>query len=176
MKLRPRQEKAVHMLRRSMANGHKRIVMAAPCSFGKTVVAAHIMGEAQKKGKKGVLICDRIQLVEQALEKFDSLGLDVGVIQGAHKRARPSAPIQIASIQTLARKGRMLVFDFSMVDECHTHYQTLTKMMLSYNNVAFIGMSATPFSKGLGAHYTDLVVPATTRELLSDGDVCPVKY
>jgi DNA repair protein RadD len=174
--LRPHQEKAIEMLRASMRQGHKRIMLAAPCSFGKTRVAAWMLAEAAKKGIRGVFICDRIKLVQQALDDFDEHGLDVGVIQGDHWRYNPSAPIQIASIQTLARKQHRLEFNFAVIDEAHTLYDAQVDYFTAYNKVPFIGLSATPFSKGLGKHYTDLVVPSTASELLDEGYLTPVKY
>ncbi|MBK8187746.1 MAG: DEAD/DEAH box helicase [Cellvibrio sp.] len=176
MELRPHQIEAVDSIRQAMREGHKRIMLGANVSFGKTIVAAHMMIEANNKGKRGVFICDRIQLIEQTVQKFEQAGLNCGVIQGIHEKTNPSAPIQIASIQTLARRKMMLEFDFAIVDEAHTHYESLTKMMELYNNVPFIGLSATPYSKGLGKYYSKLIVPITTRELLEKGYLCPVKY
>lgn len=118
MELRPHQIKAVEMLRQSLRAGNKRPVLAAPCSFGKTITAAYMLSEAAKKGKRGIFICDRVKLVQQALEAFDYHGLRVGVMQGDHERTNPAAPIQIASIQTITRRGRMPEFDFAIVDEC----------------------------------------------------------
>ena len=174
--LRPHQEKAIEMLRESMRKGHKRIVLAAPCSFGKTRVAAWMLAEAAKNGIRGVFICDRVKLVQQALDDFDEHGLDVGVIQGDHWRWNPSALIQIASIQTLARRKQKLEFNLAVVDECHTHYETLSEYMTLYNKVPFIGLSATPYSKGLGKWYSDLVIPATPSDLLDAGYLTPVRY
>ena len=180
MDLRPHQQKAVEMLRASIFNGKHRPVLAAPCSFGKTITAAHILASASAKGKRGIFICDRIKLVQQALSEFDEHGLDVGVIQGIHERTNPFATIQIASIQTLARRmdswGGMPEFDIAIVDECHTHYESLTKLMNAYNAVPFIGLSATPFSKGLGRHYNNLIVPITTQDLLDQGFLTPIHY
>ena len=174
--LRPHQEKAIQMLRHSMQRGNKRIILAAPCSFGKTRTAAWLLSEVAKRGKKGVFICDRIKLVQQALDDFDSHGLKVGVIQGQHWRYDPSADIQIASIQTLARRKHKIEFDFAIVDECHTQYESLTKYMEAYNKVPFIGLTATPYSKGLGTVWQDMVVPATTEQLLDEGYLTPVRY
>lgn len=176
MELRPHQIEAIEGIRSYMRAGHKRIMLGANVSFGKTIVAAHMMMEAHRKGKRGVFICDRIQLVEQTIDKFEACGLWCGVVQGNHPKTDPRAPIQVASIQTLTRRRMMLEFDFAIVDEAHTHYDGLTKMMDAYNSVPFIGLSATPYSKGLGKHYTALVVPITTRELLEQGYLCPIKY
>lgn len=178
--LRPHQKTAVEMLRQSLREGKHRPVLAAPCSFGKTITAAYILASAAKKGKRGIFICDRIKLVQQALDEFDEYGLDVGVIQGWHERSNLMADIQIASIQTLARRMsggyRMPEFDIAIVDECHTHYESLTKMMDAYSAVPFIGLSATPLSKGLGRSYDNLVVPITPQELLDQGYLTPIHY
>lgn len=175
--LRPHQEHAIEQLRESLKKGHKRIMLAAPCSFGKTRVAAWMLAEAAKKGIKGVFICDRVKLVQQALDTFDDLGISAGVIQGDHWRWDPDAMVQIASIQTLARRKHMLEFNLAVVDEAHTLYKTLTETyMTKYNAVPFIGLSATPYSKGLGKWYTDLVVPATPEELLEVNMLTPVRY
>ena len=181
MELRPHQIAAVEMLRASLRAGNKRPILAAPCSFGKTITAAYILKSAVEKGKRAVIICDRIKLIEQTLEAYDGMGLDFGVIQADHWRTDYSKPLQIASAQTLARKiekhgPKAFNFDFVIVDECHVHYKYLTKIMEMFNAIPFIGLSATPFSRGLGRHYTNLVVPTSPRELLSMGFLCPVDY
>lgn len=176
MRLRPHQELAVEMLRGSLRKGNKRPILAAPCSFGKTITAAYMLAEAAKKGKKGIFICDRIKLVQQALEAFDAHGLDVGVIQSNHERTNWDAEVQIASIHTLARRSRKVEFDFAIVDECHITYESLKEYMAAYSAVPFIGLSATPFSKGLGTVYDDIVVPITPRQLLDQGYLTEVDY
>lgn len=164
------------MLVDSMRRGNKRIVLAAPCAYGKTVLAGHLLQEAAKKGKKGAILCDRVQLIEQSLDKFDAMGMDCGVIQGQHERTNWGAQTKIISIQTLARRKRLPELDFVIVDECHTLYKTVTDMMDEYNGIPVIGLSATPYSKGMGKYYQDIVVPVTTRQLLDQGYLCPVKY
>lgn len=176
MQLRPHQERAISMLRQSLAKGYKRPILGACCSFGKTITALYILTEAVKKGKKCIFFCDRVKLVQQALAAFDKAGIEVGVIQSMHERTNRDAMIQIASIQSVARMYRKPEFDLAIVDECHTHYKTMQELMDRYSNVPFIGLSATPFSKGLGKAYNDLIVPVTTRQLLDKGYLCPVKY
>jgi superfamily II DNA or RNA helicase len=176
MQLRPHQEKAVEMLRDSLRRGKTRPILAAPCSFGKTITAAYLLSEAAKKGKRGIFICDRIKLVQQALNAFDAEGLDVGVMQGSHERSNYRAPIQIASIQTIARRKHLPEFDFAIVDEAHVHYKATQFAMDRYTAVPFIGLTATPYSKGLGLAYNDLVCPISPTELLEGGYLTPVTY
>ncbi len=176
MELREPQIDAITMIRASIKSGNKRIMLAAPTSFGKTMVAASILKSTQDKGNQGMMICDRINLINQSLGQFDAQGLDLGVIQGIHERHNPMAPIQIASVQTLSRRSRLPIADIYIIDEAHIHYQFVTDLMKAHNNCIFIGLSATPYSKGLGEHYQDLIVPITPMELLDQGYLCPVDY
>jgi superfamily II DNA or RNA helicase len=49
-------------------------------------------------------------------------------------------------------------------------------LMGRYDMVPFIGLSATPYSKGLGKYYDDLIVPITSQQLLDQGYLAPVHY
>jgi len=174
--LRPHQELAISQIRHSIKKGNSRVILAAPCSFGKTRVAMEILKNTAKNGKKGILICDRVKLVQQALDEFDRAGIRVGVMQGDHWRTNPNADIQIASVQTLARRKYQPIFHVAVIDECHTHYKHFSELMSKNSKVIFIGLSATPYSKGLGRYYQDLIVPITTEQLLDKEYLCPVKY
>lgn len=176
MELRPHQVRAIDLIRQSIRKGNKRIMLGANTSFGKTITAGYILNEARKKGKHGIFFCDRIKLVNQSLQAFDGLGLDVGVIQGMHERTDYSKPIQIASIQTVARKRRKPEFDIAIVDEAHMAYKSIRELMDRYSNIVWIGLSATPYTKSLGKIYQDLIVPITPRELIDQGYLCPVDY
>jgi DNA repair protein RadD len=176
IELRPHQEVAVEALRQSLRNGKMRPLLAAPCSMGKTMIAAHIMMNAAEKGIRSVFFCDRIKLVSQTTDTFDRLGASYSVLQGDDPRYDPNCLIQIASIQTAVRRNH-LTFGLAIVDECHTMYKGLVeKFMKRYNAVPFIGLSATPFSKSLGLHWDDLIVTTTTRQLLDQGWLCPTDY
>jgi superfamily II DNA or RNA helicase len=174
--LRPHQTEAIDLIRRSLATGHKRPLLAAPCSFGKTITAAYILKAAAEKGKKVVFFADRVKLIDQTIAAFEALGLDFGVMQSSHHMTDSSKPIQIASIQTIARRHRKPDIDLAIVDECHVAYESMVELMDRFDNVPFIGLSATPYSKGLGRIYDDLLVPITTQTLLDQGYLCPIDY
>ena len=181
IKLRAHQELAIEMCRDSMRRGNKRVVIAAPTSFGKTLTAIQIMVSAVERQKRVVFICDRLALIDQTLEACDAMGIQAGVIQGDHWRTDFRLPIQIASAQTLQRRierwgTRMMDFDLVIHDECHTIFQWMNDIMARLSNVPWIGLSATPYAKGMGRHYQDLVVPITPRELLDGGYLTPVRY
>ena len=169
--LRPHQEKSIVMLRDSMKRGNKRIVLAAPCSFGKTTVASQMITNAIELGKRCAFIVDRVELIDQASERFSEDGIDHGIIQGDHPMTNYSKLCQVATIQTLRRR-KLQDFDFCIIDECHVLHKTHIKYMETFNNIPFIGLSASPFTKGLGLHFQDLVVPITTGELTQQGYLC----
>lgn len=166
--LRPHQETAVDMLRDSLRAGKHRPVLAAPCSFGKTTVASYLVQSAVSKGKRCGFIVDRVELIDQAAERFYEDGIDFGVMQGDHPLTDPSKPVQIATVQTLSRRKQQ-DFDFCIIDECHVLHKTHIKYMQTFNAVPFIGLSATPFAKGMGKHFNNLIIPITTSELMEQG-------
>ena len=47
--------------------------------------------------------------------------------------------------------------------------------MPEWQRVPFVGLSATPWTKGLGKHYDDLIVAATTAELIDKGFLSPFR-
>ncbi|WP_167853582.1 DEAD/DEAH box helicase [Roseovarius aestuariivivens] len=164
--LRPHQAKAIDLLRQSLGKGHKRVVLQAPTGFGKTLVAAKIIQGALDKGNHVIVTAPAISLIDQSLEAFASEGIyDIGVMQASHPRTNPLARVQVASVQTLARRD---IPDATLVivDECHQRFKTIEKLMKDRPDVCFIGLSATPWGKGMGLIWDDLVVPTTINELI----------
>lgn len=177
MELRSHQQKAIELSDQSIAKGNKRIMLAAPCSFGKTRVAIALLDRAVRNGQRGIFLCDRIKLVQQSVKEFVNQGIDFGVVQGYdNPLSKWHSKIQIVSVQTLARRRLWPQADLIIVDEAHTHYKTITRMMRYYPNAIFIGLSATPFAKGLGEFYQDLIVPTTSNTLMDLGYLSKVKY
>lgn len=181
MELRDYQQDAFTQVRNSIGHGLKRPIVAAPTSFGKTILAGAICQSAQRKGKKAWFFCDRIQLIEQSIEKFTKMGIDFGVRQANHPLSNEAATVQIVSIQTIAamvgKHGKRLPeFDLAIIDECHTQYEIIDTIMELYNNIPIIGLTATPYSKGLGTKYNNLIVPITQKNLLERDCLCPVRY
>jgi len=176
MELREHQNTAIEMIRDSFKQGKRRVMLAACCSFGKTITAAYMMKCAAASGRRVMFMADRVKLVEQTMDAFEAMGLDFGVIQADHWKTDPSKQIQIASIQTIARRRNPPEFDFAIVDEAHTPWKTVTALMDRYTNVKFVGLSATPYSKGLGKYWDDLVIPCTAADLLKQGYLAPVHY
>lgn len=172
--LRQYQVDCISHLRQSIAKGHKHIVLQMATGAGKTTVASEMIRLANMKGKKCLFLADRIELVEQTSKRFDYEGLPHGIIMADHPRYEPHSPNQICSPQTLARR-KIPQADVVIIDECHVVYGVHKKMMAALPDAVFIGLSATPFTKGLGKLYSDLVVGATTIDLTNKGYLVATK-
>ena len=173
--LRPRQVAAIRAIRQAIQEGHTRIVLQAPTGFGKTLTAAHIISGALDKGKRPLFTCPAITLVEQTLKSFESEGIhDIGIMQAAHARTNRHASLQIASVQTLIRR-QMPDSDFAIVDEVHESWDGFDAILESeaWKKKIVIGLSATPWAKGMGLRWTKLIIAATIQDLIADGHATP---
>lgn len=170
------QKQARLMLRAGYAAGHRCQMVMAPTGSGKTILAMFVILEALRRGSRVVFVADRRTLINQTSEVADSLGLTMhGVIMSDHWRFDPAMPFQIASAQTLAnRKGWAANFDLIIIDEAHTQLTAWTKAITECK-AAVIGLSATPFSSGLGKLFTNLVNATTMRELTENGVLVPMR-
>jgi DNA repair protein RadD len=105
--LRLHQESAIISLRRSLASGKRRPLLQAPTGFGKTLTAAHIIQRALDKGKRLAFTVPALSLIDQTVAAFEAEGIHcLGVMQGIHERTDRDQPIQVCSVQTVARRKR----------------------------------------------------------------------
>lgn len=180
--LRDYQKDALVKLRRSIKLGNRAIVLQLPTAGGKTTIAAEVMKGAVAKGNRAWFIVDSVELVDQSWKRFEAEGLATGVIMGKDERTDYSKPVQVATIQTLRNRwdqvAEALRPTVIVVDECHVFHQahaTLLKESVASGAVV-IGLSATPWRKGLGQHFDEIVVGATTQQLTDLGYLCPATY
>ena len=161
-------------LRSGFRNGHRCQLLMAPTGAGKTFLGMRVAHEALSRGNSAIFVCDRTTLINQTSAVADSYGLGAhGVIQAQHWRTDHRARFQIASVQTLAKRGWPDA-DVIIVDEAHTQYKGWTEHVMTCP-AAVIGLSATPFSTGLGKIFTNLVSAATMHDLTESGVLVPMR-
>ena len=169
--MRDHQELFIDRIREAAKAGHKRIVGCASVGFGKTLISANLFKSGYSKGKVSMFTVPRNALIEPSVEEFEGEGLsDIGIIQQDHPRTNLHAKLQIASIHT-APNRELLHLDFIIVDEVHLSTQAFLDMVDSedWRNTIIIGLSATPWKKGMGLRWTSLIQTKTTNQLIEEG-------
>lgn len=168
--LRPYQTQALELVRGELRRGKRKVMLMAPTGSGKTSIATEMVRSAYEKGNPVLFVCDSIELIEQTSARFDAEGIPHGVLQAQHHRTNRNQPVQVASIQTL-RNRRTPEFKLCVIDEAHVLYRAHKALFSSVagESAVFVGLSATPFTKGLGKHFDALVMAETTQGLIDQG-------
>jgi DNA repair protein RadD len=167
--LRPYQAEAVDSLVRSLKSGHKHPLLMLPTGAGKTLTAAHIVQRALDKGNRVTFCVPTISLIDQTAKAFFDEGIrDIGVMQADHPLTNGWRPVQVASLQTLSRRD-LPATDMVIVDEAHLVHKIVPQWMAAAPDLRFIGLSATPWTRGLGKVYDDLIVAAKIGQLIEEG-------
>jgi DNA repair protein RadD len=175
LELREHQLEVVEKLRQGFKDGHRCQLLYAPTGFGKTEVAMSIMKAVSDKFNRTAMVLDRIVLVEQTSLRMGKYGIEHGVMQSGHWRHRPMERIQICSAQTLEKRQSFPDIDLLIIDECHVQRKKTIEFIQNNPNIKVIGLTATPFTKGLGDVYTHVVGASSTGELIDKGWLAPLK-
>lgn len=173
--LRDYQAGAIEALRQNIRDCRKRLVLCAATGAGKTIIAAHLLKQSDRKGSYALFLVDRVNLVDQTSETLDTYGVDHGVVQGINSRYAPRRNVQVCSIQTLARRSLPREPDLIVYDECHCQYAAMMEFMARYPDAVKIGLTATPFTKGMGQHWDGMVNVVPTRHLINEGHLIEPK-
>lgn len=122
-----------------------------------------------RQGKARGLRVPALSLIDYTVAAFEAEDIHaIGVMQGIHERTDRDQPVQVCSVQTLARRKRPKV-DLVLVDEANQLHREIFRWMRDCPNIPFVGLSATPWTRGLGKYYDDLIVAATAADLIRDG-------
>ncbi|MEK4034258.1 DEAD/DEAH box helicase [Methylocystis sp. IM3] len=165
----PDQKEALRKLDAARLDGHRRIMFEAATGFGKTLTAAHLIAAYVAAGLTVCFTVPRLSLIDKTVVDFGREGLQFGVVQGDHFLTDHTQPLQIASVQTLERRKGLPRFDVYVFDEAHIVHKVMIRLMRENPKALFLGLSATPWSKGLGKLYPKLVVACRTAELIAMG-------
>jgi len=178
MKLRPYQQQLIDDTRFQLQLGRKKVLIVLPTGGGKTVCFSHIAESASKKGNRVCVLVHRAELLDQASR---SMPVRHGLI-AAGRSMDLSHSVQIASVQTLARRLHQLPKDFFqllIVDEAHhTTAGTWAKVVEHFDSARLIGVTATPIrldGRGLGEHYESMVVGPSAQWLTENGFLSQAK-
>lgn len=176
VQLRDYQRYAIEQIRNSFRKGHKRVMVYSPTGSGKGELAVALAEAAQENNRKVLFLVHRKDLVKQQWERFAKYQIYPGILQGQNTN-RPHSPITVGSIQTFSSRkkfGWQFDFDMVVIDEAHLcgGSEQYREFIRQHNALPIIGLTATPFSKGLGKTYDwgtmfeEMVVVSTIQKLI----------
>ena len=178
MQLRPYQQQLINDIRLQYQLGHKSVLAVLPTGGGKTVCFSYIAEQASRKGNRVLVLVHRQELLDQASR---AMPVPHGLIQ-AGKAMDLSHSVQVASVQTVARRLHLLPRDFFqllVVDEAHhTTAGTWAKVIEHFSQAKLLGVTATPIrgdGRGLGEHYQAMVEGPTAQQLTDEGYLAGAK-
>lgn len=164
--LREYQEQAVENIIDALDS---RPILVSPTGSGKTTMATEIV---ERLGVPTLWMAHRKELIDQAAARLAAHGLSTGIVMAGYK-PDPDAQVQVASVQTLARRDRPPA-RLIVVDECHhAAAESYQGILEDYPDASLLGLTATPFrldGRGLGGElFGRLVVAAWPDELCTAG-------
>ncbi len=181
--LRPYQAQIVRDLYTKLGQGYRRVAIIAGTGAGKTVIGGKICADTAARGLRLMFLVHLDVLVGQTYEKMQAFGLRCGFIKAGWQED-PEAPIQIASIQTMEKRGWWRDWKAHVVffDEGHqTVFSRIGQEIIyeTHPKSVHLAMTATPYRLGreqLGDHMQTYVATPVPSELQRMGYLAPMQY
>ena len=167
---------AINAVRDCYSSGKKSPLLVLPTGGGKTICFSYITQLTQNKGNKVLILVHRIELLEQASEKFSKFGIRHGLI---NKDYSPdyNKTVQIATVGTYVKRLDKFSPDLIIIDEAHHSCAgTWKKIIDEYPSAYRLGVTATPCrsdGKGLDNMFDSIVIGPQPRELMEMGFLVP---
>jgi superfamily II DNA or RNA helicase len=147
--LRPYQEEAIDAVRSEFLAGRRRTLLVMATGLGKTITFGMIARRCIEKHGRVLVLAHRKELIEQAVNKLDLLGVEAGVEMGKHRaRATFDPDAVVGTVQTL--QGSRLAswpedyFRMVVVDEAHHGVAaTYEAVLRRFRRARVLGVTAT---------------------------------
>jgi len=179
MHLRPYQQTALTRLRLQLQSNRNRLILCSPTGSGKTVMFTTMAANAIAKGKRVLIVTDRIELMRQSQGALTLLNLKAETIEAGKMQIKP-ASLYVGMVETIARRltshpgfqrffqsFNLLIFDEAHKQAFDKLFEYLTPMQ------TVIGATATPLRQGnqrsLKELYHEIVETVSIPELIAEG-------
>jgi DNA repair protein RadD len=156
---------------------NSRVLAVGPTGCGKTVIASMVI--KRMRSSRVLFVAHKYELIDQARERLAAHGITAGVIMAqderlhGNERTDHDARVQVASVQTVSRRGGPDRVDLIVFDEAHRAMAASYQQVASaYPNARVLGLTATPCrmdGKGLGDFFQEMVSIAKPSELYEAG-------
>lgn len=157
--------------------GRRSVLYVAPTGSGKGVLFTYIASELAKRGKRAWILVHRQELLAQTSRNLTSF--DVGhALVAPQYTMDPTAPLQVASVQTLVRRlDKLPPPDLIIADEAHHAVSPSWRAIIdAHPTVKVLGTTATPErldGRGLGEMFQQMVIGPTVADLTDKGFLAP---
>lgn len=172
--LRPYQEDTIfHMVNSSL----ERECICLPTGAGKTVVFTTYAAAMMAEGKKGLILVNRVELLQQTAK---TLHKNYGILPAtitAKSKSLGINNVYLGMVETLYRRKKHLEYlesicDYIIIDECHRG--EFNKVLPNFKKV--FGFSATPMyvkkGESLATYYKNIYTPIQVGGLIVDKFLC----
>jgi len=173
------QEQAINDTRAAMRNGARAPLLVLPTGGGKTIIFSAIAHSAASRGRRVLILVHRRELIHQTSSKLAWVGLEHGII--AAGMPATDAPVQVASVQTLARRLSRIDWQPGLIIIDEAHHATAgqwARILDHWPNTYRLGVTATPCrldGRGLGAAFDAMVLGPSVADLTSAGFLSPAR-
>lgn len=177
--LRPYQAAMLDEARSAYKAGQRAVLLQLATGGGKTITASTVVHGAAQRGNVTWWLTHRRELAAQASQTFHALGIPHGTVQAGHV-SHPHAAVQVASIQTIARRlddlppPKLLVFD----EAHHLGAASWDAIYWRFPSARILGLTATPWrldGTGLGRWFGHMVRGPSTADLIETGSLSPYR-
>lgn len=183
LKLRKYQQRGNEQIQSAWSNGSNAVCCTVPTGGGKTVAFTDLITQYLSRGKRVLALCNRIELIDQAHEKFKINGLRPTLVVPGYRDT--VSMLYLGSVDTI-RNYKLPEIDLLIIDECHLRDFDEIVLECKLRGIEIVGFTATPCRNGkrllepnsylaihypsytgqMGDVYDTLVAPVTITELL----------
>jgi superfamily II DNA or RNA helicase len=152
------------------------VLYVAFMGSGKTVLAAAVIRTWVARSERTLILTHTREILRQTHDKLVAAGVaeeQIGWIWRAHARTNSEAPIQLASLDTLARRDLPQGITRIVVDEAHHATAKKWRNVLdAYPNARVLGLTGTPVrldGQPLGSVFEEMIQSEPTESLIEQG-------
>jgi superfamily II DNA or RNA helicase len=184
----PHQEADVKSISLCFSKGTRAVLYQGATGIGKTVIFAHIAKKLSLKGKRVLILTDRLELIDGSAGALVRERIHPYIINAKSKRLNPSHSVYVAMSQTLKRRivnpdyayWVKTNFDFVIIDECHKEEFNFFFVNKCFGNAMILGVTATPRRRGksrqLAMDYQVMINGQPIDKLIAGGWLCKPNY
>ncbi len=170
--LRDYQQDLVSKTFAAWSSGTRKVLLQLSTGGGKTIILAAIASKMTAQSEGVLVVAHREELIIQAAEKLAAVTkLQPGIIKAGYKPT--DSLIQVASIQTLARRQVYPTAELVIIDEAHhSSAKSYRKLLDAYPEALILGLTATPRREdgyGFRDIFEHLICSISTKELIALG-------